>query len=312
MRRPAACRAIAYDLIGRHAANCGRPVGILRLAVAAAEEIGLENVVADAVSVEESAVVPPLGHQRVRDAEHQRDIRSRTDRVPDRLGLGRQIVAQRSDQMKFGAAAAGGAQPGQRDVLAGPAAADIVVLQRHAAKRQHERAVRDQLVPADVVAGDGLLRTDDVRQDHRRRARAVAAHRADIAAGHIQKPVELAWRVVEAPCARPAIRAAEDGARAMSRVNALQFRPDEIERARPLDGDELVAAAAAIGAGAAFEPATPDHRPGDPRAVRYRGGNVAEQRRRRGIARMRHHLDAIAALQHGEGTPMGAVREDAG
>ena len=98
----------------------------------------------------------------------------------------------------------------------------------------------------------------------------------------------------------------------MSRVDPLQFRRDEIECARPLDGDELVAAAPAIGAGTTLEPAAPDHRPGDPRAVRDRGGNVAEQRRGRGIARMRHHLDAIAALQHGEGAPMGAVREDAG
>ena len=197
--------------------------------------------------------------------------------MPDRRGLCRQIVAQRSDQVKFGATGAGGAQPGERDVLAGPAAADIVVLQRHAAKGQHERAVRDQLVPADVVARDGLLRPDDVRQYHRRGARAVAADRPDIAAGRIEKPVELAWRIVEAPGARPSIGPAEDPDWAMSRVDALQFRRDEIDRALPLDRNEPVAAAAEIGAGAALEPAAPDHRPGDPGMMRHRGGDVAEQ-----------------------------------
>ena len=172
--------------------------------------------------------------------------------------------------------------------------------------------MRDQLVPADIVAGDGLLRPDDVRQYHRRGARAVAADRPDIAAGHIEKPVELAWRIVEAPGARPSIGPAEDPDWAMSRVDALQFRRDEIDRALPLDRHEPVAAAAAIGAGAALEPAAPDHRPGDPGMMRHRGGDIAEQRRRSGVARMRHDFDAAVADHHRKRAPMRAVRERVG
>src|SRR5207244_1716473 len=107
--------------------------------------------------------------------------------------------------MEFGALPASGAQPGAGNVLAGAAAADIIVLQRHAAKGQNEGALCHQLVPADVIAGHGLLWTDDMRQDHRRRPRAVAAHRADITASHIEETVQLARRVVEAPGACPAI-----------------------------------------------------------------------------------------------------------
>src|SRR5271170_7019043 len=98
--------------------------------------------------------------------------------------------------------------------------------------------------------------------------------------------MQLAWRVVEAPGARPAIGAAEDRARAMSRVDPPQLRRDEIERARPLDRDKRLTAAPAVWAGATFGPAAPDHGPSDPRAVRHRGGNVAEQRRGVGVARM--------------------------
>ena len=106
--------------------------------------------------------------------------------------------------------------------------------------------MRDQLVPADIVAGDGFLRADDVRQDHRRGPGAVAAHRADIAAGHVEKPVQLARRVVKAPGAGPAVGAAEDGAGAMGRVDPPQFRRDEIERPRPVDRHERVTAAPAV------------------------------------------------------------------
>ena len=54
MRRPAARRASPMISSAGNAANCGRPVGIFRPTVIAAEEIALENLVADAVSVEET------------------------------------------------------------------------------------------------------------------------------------------------------------------------------------------------------------------------------------------------------------------
>jgi hypothetical protein len=105
-------------------------------------------------------------------------------------------------------------------VLARAAAADIVVLQRHASERQDERALHHQFGPADIVAGDRRLRPDDMRQDHRRRTRTVAVDRADIAAGKVQEAVQLVRCVVEAPGAGPAIGAAEHRARAVRLVDA--------------------------------------------------------------------------------------------
>ena len=141
MRRPAQRRASADDIVGRDAADRGGPGGVLRLAVVAAEEIALEGLPADAVPVEEGAVVQPFGHQRVGEAEHQRDIGAGADRLPLRVDLGRQVVAHRADQVKLDAAPARRGEPVARDVLAGAAAADIAVLQRHAAEGEHERAL---------------------------------------------------------------------------------------------------------------------------------------------------------------------------
>ena len=148
VRRPTARRASADDLVRRQAADRRRPGRILRLAVAAAEEIGLERLPADAAAVEEGAVVPPLGDQRVRQPQHQRDIGAGADRVPDRLDPGRQIVAQRADQVEFDAAPARRLQIAAGDVLARAAAADIVVFERHAAKGQHQRALRRPVRPS--------------------------------------------------------------------------------------------------------------------------------------------------------------------
>jgi hypothetical protein len=98
----------------------------------------------------------------------------------------------------------------------------------------------------------------------------------------------------------------------MSGIDAPQFRRDEIECPRPIDGYEFVAPAPWIGAGTTFEPAAPDHRRGDPRPVGDRSRNVAEQRRRRRVPRMRHDLDVAVAQKHRKGAPMRAVRETSG
>ncbi len=190
--------------------------------------------------------------------------------MPDRVDRRRQVVAHRADQVKFDAAPARRDEMVAGDVPARAAAADIVVLQRHAAKGQHQRALLDQLGPADIVAGDRGLRADDVRQDHAPRARAVRVDRADIAAGEVQKAVELVLRVVKAPGAGPAIGPAEHCARPVRGINPAQFGGDAVEAlparrartnsSRPRRGS---------GPGPLLQPAAPHHRPGDPRAVRY-------------------------------------------
>ena len=92
------------DLGLRHAADRCGPRGVLLPAIVPPEQICLENLPAGAIAVEKFAVVQVLGEQRVREAEHQRDIGAGPDRMPERGEIFGQIVAQRPDQMKFDAA----------------------------------------------------------------------------------------------------------------------------------------------------------------------------------------------------------------
>ncbi len=254
----------------------------------------------------------PLCDQGVRQGKHQRDIGAGKDRMPDRLDRRWKIIAQRADQVEFSAAPARRDQVVVGDMLARAAAADIVVLHRHAAKGEDQRACLRQLGPANVVAGDRRLRGDDVRQDHRRRAGTVRVDRADIAAGEVQKAVELVLRVVEAPGAGPAIGPAEHRARPMRGIDPAQFGGDAVERLGPGDRDKFVRASPPVRPRTTLQPATPHHRPGDARLVRHRSRDVAEERRRRGVARMRHDLDVSVAHPHRKRPPMRAVRQTAG
>ena len=141
------------DLVRRQAADRRRPGRVFRLTVAAAEQISLELLPADAKAAEEGAVVPALGHQGMCHPQHQRHIGAGPDRMPDGLDFRRQIVAQWADQVELDPSFACGVQPAAGDVLARTAAADIVVFQRHAAKGEHQRALGHHFGPADVVAG---------------------------------------------------------------------------------------------------------------------------------------------------------------
>ncbi len=258
---------------------------------------------------EKFAVVQALAGQCVCDPEHQRDIGAGADRVPYRADFRRQVVAQRADQVELGAARRRRPQPVAHDMPAHPADADIIVFERHAAERQQHFGVARHLVPADAVAGNRLLRRHHMRQDHARRAGAVAVDRADIAAGHVQKAVDLALRVVKAAGAGPAIGAAEHHARAMLAIDPAQFRGGDVERLVPRHRDEFaVAAAPAVRPGTALQPAAADRRPCDARLVRQRRRQVAEQLRRRRVARMRHDLDLVATAAHRKRPPMCTVR----
>ena len=185
VRLPAACCASAVISSAGKPQIADAQVGILRLAVVAAEEIGLENLVADAVSVEKGAVVQPLGHQRVRDTEHQRHIRARADRVPDCLDLApadRRAAGRSGEIPRRGCRAARSRASAMcSPVPPPPTSLFFSAMPPKASTRALSATSSSQLtlLPATI-----FLRADDVRQDHRCGARAVAADRADIAAGY--------------------------------------------------------------------------------------------------------------------------------
>src|SRR5215469_14971182 len=122
--------------------------------------------------------------------------------------------------------------------------------------------------------------------------------------------MQLARRVMEAAGARPAVGAAENGAWPIYVIDAPQFGRDEIERPGPGDRHVSVAPPLPVRARTALEPAAPNHRLGDPRRMRNRSGNVAEQRRRIRIAWVWQDRDLPLAEPHRKGAPVRAVRDE--
>ena len=115
--------------------------------------------------------------------------------------------------------------------------------------------------------------------------------------------MHLALGVMKAPGARPAIGAAEYGARPARVADAAELVAEQIERLLPADGDELVAAAAMVGARPALEPAAADRRLGDARLV-AEGARVRLEQRPK-------NLKALLERSSADGyTTFAAVRAD--
>ena len=122
--------------------------------------------------------------------------------------------------------------------------------------------------------------------------------------------MHLALGVMEAARARPAVGAAEHGARAARIADAAEFVAEQIERLLPTDGDELIAAAAIVRARSALEPAAADRRLGDARLMPQRAGEIADDAVRIGVARIGPDLEPGFALTRGKHAPMRGVGQE--
>jgi hypothetical protein len=123
--------------------------------------------------------------------------------------------------------------------------------------------------------------------------------------------MNLALRVMEAARARPAVGTAEDGTRAARVADARQLVPQQVERLLPADGDEFVAAAAIIRAGAPLKPAAADRWLGDARLVAQCAGKIVDDAVRIRVPRIRPDLQPRFALTRREHAPVRGVRLEA-
>src|SRR2546423_1312062 len=94
--------------------------------------------------------------------------------------------------------------------------------------------------------------------------------------------------------ARPAVRAAEHGARAMKVTHALQLGAEQIRRLLPGQRNKLVASTSVVWSRSIFEPATAHHWLRDAGAMAQGAGKVVDDAVRIGIAGMRENLEFTA------------------
>ncbi|MGY3034440.1 hypothetical protein ACVIIV_003610 [Bradyrhizobium sp. USDA 4354] len=300
------------DRIRTDAADRGGPFGVLGLPVALAGEIAQEDWPAFGVAIEEGLVVQVLADQRMDDAEHQGGVGTGHATRPFGAGLDRQIVAQRADQDELAAARPRRRHGAALDMLADRAAGHHGILQRHAAECQHDLGVISDLLPGDVALGDVLVTAEDLRQQHRGRARGIGVDRAHVAAHRdVEEAMHLALGVMEAACTRPAIGAAEHGVGSARVADAAQLLAEQVEHLLPAHRHEFVAAAAIVGARPALEPAAANRRLGDARLVAERAGKIVDDAVRIGVARIGPDLEPGRALTGGEHAPMRGVRLEA-
>lgn len=296
------------DRLRLDAAEGRGPFRGLRDAVGGAGEIGLEAIVAHGIAIDEYTVVQALGDEDMSDAQHQRDVRSRRDRQPFAVCFGGEIVPQRADEDEAAAARAGTGDPVAHDMRAVAAAMHIRVLDGHAAEGDdHLRAAGDG-VPRNALALHMIIGTEHMRHDDHGGARAVGVDGPDIAAERVQKPVDLALRVVEAPGARPAIGPAEHRLRAVGVVDPAKLGCDQRQGLVPFDLHEIIRAAHLRRAGSMLQPAAPHGGAADAHGAVGAGGQVSQKRRGMRVVRMRADVERPVLKPAGKGAPVGAVR----
>ena len=97
VRVAAMSRASVRIVSAGHAGDRRRPVGVLRLTVGFAHEIGQDTLEAAAMARQEALVVQALAHQRMRERQQHRGVGVRPDRNPFRADDLGSVLADRTD-----------------------------------------------------------------------------------------------------------------------------------------------------------------------------------------------------------------------
>ena len=136
----------------------------------------------------------------------------------------------------------------------------------------------------------------------------VRVHRTHIATEHrVQEPVQLSQRMMEPSGAGPTVRAAEDRTRSMRIAHARKFIGQQVERAVPRHRDERIAATPVVSARAVLQPTTPHHRTGDAGLVAQGVGEIFQDAVWIGVGGMRTNLQAPIRPAGTECAPVCAV-----
>ena len=222
---------------------------------------------------------------------------------------GGKIHADRPDVDETDAARRTTRQRVRHVVGADAAGADLRIARQHAAEGDEqfdmfgdvgERRLQ-RVERTDAVA-------DHMRQDHLGRRETIGVDGRRVAAEPVQKPMQLALRMWEAPGATPTVGAGVDRGIAMGVADALELARHEIERLLPGHGDERLAAPALAGPGAivALEPAGAHMRLRHPARRIEAGDERRPDRRRMRIVRRCAQAESGAGAVHLVGAPMEA------
>ena len=127
-------------------------------------------------------------------------------------------------------------------MIASATITDLAILNRHPAKSDNQLTCLCDTLPAGLNGHHFHKGTDNMRHDYLSRRKAIGIYRAGIAANTVQKPVNLALRMVKPPGAGPPIRPRINRLIAMVVNHPAQLIPNNLFSLFPADCNKCVGA----------------------------------------------------------------------
>ena len=245
----------------------------------------------------------PLALHHIGQRQQQRRVRVRPDRDPLEPRPRLQIVPDRADIDEPAPPRRHPPQRARHPVLRRPPGPHLGILRRHTPQTHEQRGMLLQHRPTRMDRHQLVHRRHDMRHQHPRRGQAVAVLMADIPADRVQKPMDLALRMMKPPRRRPPVGPTEDRPIAMRRLHPPQLPRHQIERFAPRDLDESLAPPSLPLA--PLQPPHPHRRPADPAPLQLRRQHMQPDRRRIRVALERMQRNRLVPLHlHLVNTPV--------
>ena len=178
-------------------------------------------------------------HDLTCQAEHQRDIRIRTDRPPFRARPVRHVVLERRGQHDLRAARRHLPEIVFKRVATEAAGLVLCRARRQGAENDEGIGVPRYRIKCVGLAAAGVVIAQRVPQDHGTGSNGIGVDMAGIAAGEIQHALEQRGGMVKPAATGPAIGAGENRRVAESFRDTAYFPCDEVRRLVPAYGDKL-------------------------------------------------------------------------
>ena len=192
----------------------------------------------DGMAGNKRLVVERLSDQYIAQRQQQCGIGARTNGQPLGVGHRAEVIAYRADIDKPGAVGLHLIQPVRQHMVIGAAAVDLGIAQRQTANRDKQLALPRQLGKMGMLTVQRAQRPENMRQNALARGAAIGIGAGGVPAISLEKPVQLALRMVKASSAGPAVGAAVDRLIAAARLDRAQLASQQVQRHLPTDFDK--------------------------------------------------------------------------
>ncbi len=226
------------DALGVQAGNRRRPRRGFRYAIVLAQQISAIGGKPDGMAGNKRLVVERLSDQHIAQGQQQCGIGARPNGQPLGFGHRAEVIAHRTDIDKPGAVGLHLIQPVLEHMVIGATAVDLGIAQRQSADGDKQLTLPGQLGKMGMLPVQRAQRPENMRQNTLARGAAIGIGAGGVPAKALEKPVQLALRMVKASSAGPAVGAAVDRLIAAARLDRAQLARQQVQGHLPADFDK--------------------------------------------------------------------------